>query len=160
MRFFHRSRNSGASRFKKRVSSSDIASGRRKERLCVERIKEIHHLIMEKSGNSETFGFEDVVYSEGVLQGICQIGDWINDPFLYAAEAMQRIATMHPFMDGNKRTAFVVASTILAQRGIRLEDSENVVDFVFQVAMGNIQTEEIAHWLKSRSNHSPRRAMT
>ena len=143
-----------------RVSSFDLATSRRREKLCVERIKTIHRYVMELSGDPDSSSFEDAMYSEGVLQGMCQLGDWINDPFLYAAEAMERIATIHPFIDGNKRTAFVVASVILADRGIVLEDTEDVAEFVIGVATGKTHVEEIAHWLRKKSNHSPRRAMT
>ena len=62
------------------------------------------------------------------------------------------IAANHPFIDGNERTAFVVASTFLRLAGMKLTASpeERVVMF-FRLAAGEIDEEAIADWFRINS---------
>lgn len=61
------------------------------------------------------------------------------------------IARNHPFTDGNKRTAAVVAETFLVLNGFTLSasDAELVVAIV-AVAAGELSEEELADWLRQR----------
>ena len=60
------------------------------------------------------------------------------------------IARNHPFVDGNKRTAAVVAETFLALNGEALEvsDAEIVVAFV-ALAAGELSEVELADWFRA-----------
>lgn len=62
------------------------------------------------------------------------------------------IDTNHPFVDGNKRTAFVVASTYLLLAGLRLTalPEERVVAF-FRLAAGDFDEEALADWFQGNS---------
>jgi len=45
------------------------------------------------------------------------------------------IATGHPFVDGNKRTAFVVADNLVRDQGCQISATdEEVVSFILEVA--------------------------
>jgi death on curing protein len=59
------------------------------------------------------------------------------------------IARNHPFIDGNKRSAAVVAETFLAinGHGLAASDAELVVTFV-ALAAGELSEEELADWLR------------
>ena len=60
------------------------------------------------------------------------------------------IARNHPFVDGNKRTAFVVCETFLALNGVEL--TANDVDCVLimqDLAAGEITEAEFATWLRN-----------
>lgn len=59
------------------------------------------------------------------------------------------IARNHPFVDGNKRTAAVVAETFLALNGFRLtcDDIELVTTFL-ALAAGELSTEALAIWFR------------
>ena len=62
------------------------------------------------------------------------------------------IACNHPFVDGNKRTAFVVCETFLALNGADL--TANDVDCVLimqDLAAGEITEVEFASWLRANS---------
>jgi len=65
------------------------------------------------------------------------------------------IARNHPFVDGNKRTAAIVAETFLTLNGFALDvtDAELVVAFV-ALAAGELTESELADWF--RSHHRPR----
>jgi death-on-curing protein len=60
----------------------------------------------------------------------------------------------HPFVDGNKRTAFVVAVSFLELNGqeLNVEEAEAAVVFL-QLAAGQLSEQELAEWL--RANSSP-----
>lgn len=58
------------------------------------------------------------------------------------------IANNHPFVDGNKRTAFTVAVIFLELNGVSLEAPEpEVVIFFENLASGNLTEYELAEWL-------------
>ena len=61
------------------------------------------------------------------------------------------IARNHPFVDGNKRTAAVVAETFLNLNGLSLTatDAELVVAFV-ALAAGELSEEELTDWFLDR----------
>ena len=65
------------------------------------------------------------------------------------------IARNHPFVDGNKRTAFVVCETFLALNGVELTASD--VDCVLamqDLAAGEITEAEFATWVRNNSKPS------
>ncbi len=76
-----------------------------------------------------------------------------------AACLMEGMIRFHPFPDGNKRTALLVASLFLRANGIRLAIGTDAVDFVVGVARSGAGTEDeiseimhhMADWLKTRS---------
>ena len=59
------------------------------------------------------------------------------------------IARNHPFVDGNKRTAFVVTVTFLALNGVELEFEPVEGLRTFEaLAQGTISEDELASWLR------------
>jgi death-on-curing protein len=72
-----------------------------------------------------------------------------NDLADLAAAYAFGIATNHSFVDGNKRTAFVVARTFLCLNGHDLEASQEEKYLTFlQVADGTIKEQELANWIR------------
>ena len=62
------------------------------------------------------------------------------------------IARNHPFVDGNKRTAFVVCETFLALNGVELTASDVDCVLVMQdLAAGEIAEAEFAAWVRNNS---------
>jgi death-on-curing protein len=62
------------------------------------------------------------------------------------------IARNHPFIDGNKRTAFVCCELFLALNGIALAaDDGNCVSTMLALAAGDIGEAEFAAWLRSHT---------
>ncbi len=53
----------------------------------------------------------------------------------------------HPFIDGNKRTAFVVSVTFLLRNGFEITASEKeVVETFLRLAGGDITEKQLASW--------------
>ncbi len=62
------------------------------------------------------------------------------------------IAKNHPFIDGNKRTSFLLMYVFLAMNGFKIDTSENeVVRVMIKVADGSINETELANWLEKNS---------
>ena len=83
-------------------------------------------------------------------QNLAKYGD--PDAAALAASYAFGIARNHPFVDGNKRTAAVVAGTFLGFNGFRLTstDPELVVAFV-ALAAGELSEDELADWFRSHT---------
>jgi death-on-curing protein len=71
-------------------------------------------------------------------------------PALAAAYAFG-VAKNHPFVDGNKRTAWVLARLFLQKNGVRLnyQDADAVVAML-ALAAGEISEDELAEWFRAR----------
>ncbi len=62
------------------------------------------------------------------------------------------IARNHPFIDGNKRTAFVCAELFLALNGYQLQaEDANCVSTMLALAAGDLPEAEFADWLRTNS---------
>ena len=62
------------------------------------------------------------------------------------------IVSNHPFIDGNKRTAFVVCRLFLILNGVDLFASESQKYQIFiQLAAGEISEKELASWIARHS---------
>lgn len=95
----------------------------------------------------------------GLIYGVLDQGtlEWLLDFGLpgeatscdRAALAMYTIAALHPFHDGNKRTAFVVANLILQLAGWEVVvDNDEMAEFVLLVAMKRQSKMQIKKWLR------------
>ena len=72
--------------------------------------------------------------------------------FDLAAAYAYGIVKNHPFIDGNKRTGFLVAYIFLAMNGWKLTASEaSAVEAVLALASGGMSEAEFADWLKTQS---------
>lgn len=74
------------------------------------------------------------------------------DLFTLAAAYAYGIATNHPFVDGNKRTAYVTALTFLRLNGFRVDASQtDKYDTFIRLAAGEIGENELARWFRENS---------
>jgi death-on-curing protein len=69
-----------------------------------------------------------------------------------AASYATGIILNHPFLDGNKRTGFLVAATFLEVNGfVFAATEESVVKTTVALASGELKEADYAAWLKSNS---------
>lgn len=74
------------------------------------------------------------------------------DVFDLAASYGKALACNHPFVDGNKRTAFVAMELFLVQNGYVLAaDDASCVLIMLDVASGNMDEVRLAEWLRRTS---------
>ena len=106
------------------------------------------------------FGGSSGLRDEGLLDSA--LGKPLNlfaygkpDLFDLAASYGYGIVKNHPFIDGNKRTGFLVAVVFLELNGDRFQASE--VDATLQtlaLAAGALSEAEFAGWLRANSKHA------
>jgi death on curing protein len=72
-----------------------------------------------------------------------------DDPAALAAAYAYGVSRNHPFADGNKRTAWVLARLFLALNGCILTfDQGNATQTVFALAAGELSEDELAAWFR------------
>jgi len=68
-----------------------------------------------------------------------------------AAAYAYGVARNHPFVDGNKRTAWVLARLFLALNGVTISFvPEDAVHMVLALASGALAEAEVAEWFRAR----------
>lgn len=73
----------------------------------------------------------------------------VEDAASLAAAYAFGIARNHPFADGNKRTAWVMARLFLALNGHAIRFSPKAaIDTVLALAAGELSEEELADWFR------------
>lgn len=73
------------------------------------------------------------------------------DASALAAAYAYGLVRNHPFLDGNKRTGWVVARAFLADNGFRLQfDPADAVRTVEALAAGKFSEVELAAWFRER----------
>lgn len=74
-----------------------------------------------------------------------------DDPFALAAAYAFGIARNHPFADGNKRTAWVMARLFLKLNGVTIEfDKGDATRTMIALAAGDLGEESFADWLRKQ----------
>jgi death-on-curing protein len=74
-----------------------------------------------------------------------------DDLAVLAAGYAFGIARNHPFVDGNKRTAWVVANLFLDLNGFGLTfDEADAIGAVERLAAGELPEDELADWFRAR----------
>ena len=73
-----------------------------------------------------------------------------SDLSILAAAYAAGLNQNHPFVDGNKRAAFIVVGLFLALDGVRLVATQvDAARVVFALAAGQLSETELADWLRS-----------
>ncbi len=74
------------------------------------------------------------------------------DVFSKAAAVLESIARNHPFIDGNKRTAFISAVRVIERNGYLTHfDNRDVEEMMVRIVVEKTPLEEIVAWLKKNS---------
>jgi death on curing protein len=74
-----------------------------------------------------------------------------DDPATLAAAYAFGIARNHPFVDGNKRTAWVIARLFLVLNGHKLLFTPaDAIAFMLALAAGELSEEQTAEWFRER----------
>jgi death-on-curing protein len=103
------------------------------------------------------FGGSGGVRDEGLVESA--LGKPLNlftygKPTLFDLAASYAVGVIrnHPFIDGNKRTGFMIAYTFLTRNGVTFNASEaDAAAAVLSVAAGEMKEAEFAHWLEKNS---------
>jgi death-on-curing protein len=110
----------------------------------------------------ERYGGTQGVRDRGLLEAALfrpQTG-YYADLIEEAAALWESFSQSHPFVDGNKRTAFAATYTFLTINGVRLTvDAEETTDFLAALYGTNqFSFEKLAPWLRSHVSPDPHAA--
>ena len=119
--------------------------------LSLDEVLELH------ADQISSFGGTPGVRDEGLLESaLAQPQATFGGQFLHptiseqAAAYLYHIAMNHPFIDGNKRTAFAVMDTFLRLNGCALNlKDDRAYDLVMRVAGGTMTKEELSREFES-----------
>lgn len=121
--------------------------------ISLEQIIQLHVLVLQETGGGE--GLRDLGRLESVIATLTQE---VFDTELYVGEfekasaLLRGIVSDHPFVDGNKRTGLLVATTFLAVNGYELLAKKGELeDFAVCVAVERLDVPAIALWLKNHT---------
>ena len=112
-------------------------------------VERIHEILIDKFGG--TTGIRDRGSLESAINRPYQTFDQRElypDPIHKAAAIFESLISNHPFIDGNKRTAYVLMRLILSENGLSLHADDNEkYEFVLRAAKGEIKFDQIREWL-------------
>ena len=112
----------------------------------------VHEAQLAEHGGSA--GVRDEGLLESALARPQQIYAYADSPSLtrLAAAYAVGIAKNHPFLDGNKRTAWVICATFLELNRRRVTASQSdVVEIMLGVAEGSVSDDGLTVWLDQHS---------
>jgi len=98
------------------------------------------------------------IRDEGMLDSalLRPINQWaygVDDLCRLGAAYAFGLARNHPFTDGNKRTAWILARLFLARNGVGLVfDPLDAIQTVLALAAGDLSEDDLADWLRSRTS--------
>ncbi len=111
---------------------------------------EIHAILLERFGGSS--GVRDRALLDSALNRPFQTFDGNElypSPIEKAAAMLESVVKNHPFIDGNKRTGYVLARLCLMKERVDiLADQNQKYAFVIGVSTGKMDFEQIKEWLE------------
>lgn len=124
--------------------------------VLTEAVKAIHNRQLAEHGGGT--GVRDLGLLESALAKPQNLylykKEEVSFPNLAASYAFG-IARNHPFVDGNKRTAFVVSLLFLKLNGwVVTATAENLYETFMALADGSISEEELAKWFESAAEYA------
>jgi len=119
--------------------------------ISITEAEEIHQILINTFGGSQ--GIWDLNALNSALARPFQIfGDkeLYSTPTYKAAALIESIVVNHPFVDGNKRTGYVLMRLFLMSKGFDIEATQDEkYNFVISIASGNLKFDEIVQGLKN-----------
>lgn len=116
-------------------------------RITVELIKEVHRSAILSGFNDES-SLIDLVRDEGTLFFISERSNSIESTVGRASFLLFSIAHYHPFVEGNKRTAVLVAELVLGPH-LHIDADEHELNRAIRKIGSEVGTNECAEkWLK------------
>lgn len=113
---------------------------------------EIHQALLDAFGGASGVREESLLKSaiERPFAGFGE-SEFYATPVEKAAAIVESIVKNHPFVDGNKRTGYVLMRLLLMQSGQDLRATQDEkYDFIISIASGQLAFPEIAAWIKNK----------
>lgn len=114
---------------------------------------DIHNILIDRFGGSK--GIRDEGALEAALHRPYATFDGVDlypTPIDKAAALFESLIINHPFVDGNKRVAYVLMKFLLFKNGLLIKsNTEEKYQMVIDASMGKMRFDEIKLWLQSKT---------
>jgi death-on-curing protein len=124
--------------------------------ISIKEVEEIHATLINEFGGSH--GIRD---KAGLQSSLARPAQTFDNKDLYptiiekAAALVESILINHPFVDGNKRTGYVLLRLLLIDKGLDIEATQNEkYDFIICIASGKCGFDEIVKWLGTHTKNA------
>jgi death on curing protein len=110
----------------------------------------IHHILLQRFGGPQGVKDENALLS-ALARPFSGFGqdEFYPSPEEKASAILESIVKNHPFIDGNKRTGYVLMRLVLMDSGKDIRATQNEkYDFVIAVASGKLDYPQILAWIK------------
>jgi len=122
-------------------------------RIDMDTVMAAHRIALEYATQDES-SLKDAVRDEATLHHIVETAMDCSTAEEEAAHVLWRIANWHPFVEGNKRTAWILFQYILGDRYVVSEGREaEFNDFVRRMSAGMHSEEDIIAFIESNSTY-------
>lgn len=119
--------------------------------ISIKEVEIIHNILIDKFGGAK--GIRDMGLLESALArpfATFDGTDLYSSPIEKAAAIMESIVINHPFIDGNKRTAYTFMRLILLEYKLDIAATqEEKYKFVIAASKGKYKFDEIKSWIES-----------
>ncbi|MFN4945103.1 MAG: type II toxin-antitoxin system death-on-curing family toxin [Chryseotalea sp.] len=116
-------------------------------------VEKIHEILIERFGGAK--GIRDKGLLESSISRPFQTFDGQElypHVFDKAAAIFESLITNHPFIDGNKRTAYVLMRLFLKNNQFYIySNEEEKYQFVIQAASGELKFDQIKSWIEKNT---------
>ena len=117
--------------------------------ISIKLVEEIHETLIAQFGGS--YGLRDI---EALQSALARPFQTFDSRDLYstvidkAAALVESLLINHPFIDGNKRTAYVTLKFFLFTNGLNINASKDEkYEFIIDIASGKSEFAKIIEWL-------------
>ena len=124
--------------------------------LSIEEIVAIHYQVVNIYGGSQGVRDFGLLHS-AVERPKASFGgnDLYDSIYAKAAALLHSLVMNHPFVDGNKRTAFVSVARFLAINNVLMtSDKEKVIQLILKIEKEKLSIKDISLWLQENSKKS------
>ncbi len=116
-------------------------------------VLKLHNEILNEYGGAT--GIRDSNLLDSALHRPFQTFDGVDlykSVFEKTAAVMQSIIINHPFVDGNKRTGFLLGEILLLENSFAINAEEDVCySFVIDISTGTFSFDDIVNWLRQHT---------
>ena len=114
-------------------------------------LMQLHGEVLRVTGGASGIRDADLLNS-ALARPINRYGyEGITDLLELAATYAVAMASNHPFVDGNKRAAFMTLGLFLEDNGMRLvAEPDNATDVMMGAASGEVDIAQLTDWLRTR----------
>jgi death-on-curing protein len=123
------------------------------EVLSLESVIKIHDYQVTKYGGKAEIRDRNLLES-AINQPLLEYHFLCADVYQMAASYCYHISQNHPFMDGNKRTAFAAMVAFLRINGIKvIADEEEIINMLLDISAHKKDKQDLENWIRKVTIH-------